>query len=127
MVSKVTCINRQQYTEINDTLSDINSIKCGVPQGSILGPLLFLIYINDIAHSSTILKFYLFADDTTIFYSSKESPKLQQQTLNTELNKVNSWLCNKLSLNVGKSCYLKFSLLPQTANFAVNIAKKPLN
>ena len=119
--------NRQQYTEINDTLSDINSIKCGVPQGSILGPLLFLIYINDIAHSSTILKFYLFADDTTIFYSSKKSPKLQQQTLNTELNKVNSWLnCNKLCLNVGKSCYLKFSLLPQTTNFAVNIAKKPL-
>ena len=119
--------NRLQYTEIDNTLSDPDSIKCGVPQGSILGPLLFLIYINDIMHASSTLKFYLFADDTTIFYSSKQTPNVQQQTLNTELEKVNAWLnCNKLSLNVGKSCYLKFSLLPPAPNGIIKIANKPL-
>ena len=65
--------NRQQCTEINGTFSDIEVTKCGVPQGSILGPFLFLIYINDIVKSAKILKFYLFADDTTLFYSSKNN------------------------------------------------------
>ena len=51
------------------TLSTMNYINCGVPQGSLLGPLLFLLYINDIIESTNILKFYLFADDTTIFSS----------------------------------------------------------
>ena len=69
----------------------------------------------------------MFADDTTLFHSSKQNPKIQQQTINTELNKVNSWLnCNKLSLNVGKSCYLKFSLLKSTPNITIKIANKPL-
>ena len=106
----------------------MDTIKCGVPQGSILGPLLFLIYINDIVNSSTILKFILFADDTTIFYSSKPSPTLQK-TLNNELDKVNNWLnCNKLSLNIGKSCYLNFSLLPPPSKkVTLKMANKPLN
>ena len=109
--------NRQQYTDIDGTLSDIDYIKFGVPQGSILGPLLFLIYINDIVHSSDILKFFLFADDTTIYYSTKTSHNIQK-TLNSELDKVNTWLnCNKLSLNTGKSCYLKFSLLPSMTSY----------
>ena len=102
--------DRQQYTNINGTLSSLEYMKCGVPQGSILGPLLFLIYINDIVQSSSILKFILFADDTTIFFSGKPSPSFQN-TLNIELDKVNSWLnCNKLSLNVEKSKILSFSL-----------------
>ena len=116
---------RQQFTEIDDTLSDIGYIKCGVPQGSILGPLLFLIYINDIVNSSTILKFFLFADDTTLFFSSKPSPTIEK-TINSELNRVNVWInSNKLSLNVNKSCYLKFSLLPSTPNIHIKLANKP--
>ena len=105
--------NRKQYTQIEDTLSEWNYVKHGVPQGSILGTILILIYINDIVNTSTILKFILFADDTTIYYSSKPTD-FTQEVLNKELNKVKSWLdCNKLSLNVDKSCYLKFSLLPE--------------
>ena len=103
--------DRQQLTEINDTLSDIDYIKCGVPHGSILGPLLFLIYINDIENTSTVLNIFLFADNTTIFFSSKPSAMVEK-VLNDELKKVNKWLVsNKLSLNINKSCYLNFSLL----------------
>lgn len=59
--------NRRQYVEYNGVSSDHHLVKCGIPQGSILGPLLFLIYINDTVHSTTILNFILFADDTNVF------------------------------------------------------------
>ena len=117
---------RQQCTEIGNTLSYIDEIQCGVPQGSILGPLLFLIYINDIILSSSILKFYLFADDTTIFYSSKINAKTEK-ILNTELNKVHNWLnCNKLSLNIKKSCFLKFSHVKEKIKVVPKLAKCPI-
>ena len=58
--------NRTQIVEVNGQVSEKGTIKHGVPQGSILGPLLFLLYINDISQSSDILKFFLFADDTTV-------------------------------------------------------------
>ena len=100
--------NRTQFTQIGDKLSDVAHIKHGVPQGSILGPLLFLIYINDIIESSSILKFFLFADDTTVFYTDKTNTNTEK-TLNTELAKVSNWLAaNKLSLNVAKSTFMHF-------------------
>jgi len=84
------------------------NIDCGVPQGSVLGPLLFLIYINDIAQSSTLLDFHLFADDTSIFYKHKNFIEMEE-ILNKELENVSNWLiANKLSLNVGKSNVLVF-------------------
>ena len=98
-----------QCTEIGDTQSKLNYIKCGVPQGSILGPLLFLLYINDIILSSNILKFTLFADDTSLFYSHKNKSEATN-ILNTELSKICQWLsANKLSLNVKKSKLLVFT------------------
>ena len=60
--------NRTQYVYYNNIKSNSGKLSCGVPQGSILGPLLFILYINDIVNTS-MLKFVLFADDTTILYS----------------------------------------------------------
>ena len=100
--------DREQCVQVNNATSDFEFIKHGVPQGSILGPLLFLLYINDISESSHKLDFYLFADDTTIFISDTNPTRLEQ-TLNTELALVSKWLiANKLSLNVGKSNVLLF-------------------
>ena len=78
-------------------------INCGVPQGSVLGPLLFLIYINDISRTSNLLQFHSFVDDTSIFYSNKDANKIEK-VVNEELAFVAQWLsANKLSLNVTKS------------------------
>jgi Reverse transcriptase (RNA-dependent DNA polymerase) len=79
-----------------------------VPQGSILGPLLFLIYINDIVNCSKILKFILFADDTNLFHSHKDAFELMK-SINIELSKLSDWFrANKLSLNVKKTNYILF-------------------
>ena len=67
--------NRPQLVKVGGEISNRLIIKCGVPQGSVLGPLLFLYYINDIYKSSDILKFHLFGDDPSIFYSHKKLEK----------------------------------------------------
>lgn len=107
--------NRKQYVIINNSKSDILPIRIGTPQGSILSPLLFLIFINDIVNSSNILKFNLFADDTCIYLNHSNIQDLFS-TFNIELGKISLWIkANKLSLNVKKSAYLLFSgrkLLP---------------
>ena len=64
--------NRKQYVEYNGHRSLRNEISCGVPQGSILGPLFFLLYINDINNASNLLNLILFADDTNVFMSHKD-------------------------------------------------------
>ena len=91
--------NRKQYVVIYDGCSDLLDMICGVPQGSVLGPILFIIYINDIRNVSDVVKCVLFADDTNIFCSERNLTDLQL-TLNRELGKLFMWFSvNKLSLN----------------------------
>ena len=102
--------NRQQYVSFNGNDSQPQVIKCGVPQGSILGPLLFLLYVNDIANASSVLFMILFADDTNVFVQGKNINKMFN-TMNGELQKLAEWMCiNKLSLSVKKTEYIIFSL-----------------
>ena len=103
--------NRKQYVEINITQSTKNYISVGVPQGSILGPLLFIIYINDIIHSSTVFKFIIFADDTTLYYNTLDTQEDMDDILNDELVQINNWLkVNILSLNVAKTKAMLFHM-----------------
>ena len=100
--------NRHQYVTINGFDSSQLEIQCGVPQGSTLGPLLFLLYINDLRYSLQKSIASHFADDTSITYSSKKLKTLET-ILNTDLKGISDWLkANRLSLNVDKSKLLIF-------------------
>ena len=100
--------NRKQFITYNNNNTSFKEITCGVPQGSILGPLLFLIYVNDLSQASQILDPIMFADDTNLFYSHSEIKTLFE-TVNCELENINQWFkANKLSLNIDKTNYTLF-------------------
>ena len=97
--------SRTQFTKINGEISSSEQIKYGVPQGSILGPLLFLIYINDLPNATSFF-IKLFADDTFLCAQNKDISILESYT-NVELQKVFVWLAsNKLTLNLSKSKFM---------------------
>ena len=101
--------DRFQYVHVNSFDSSMKKIECGVPQGSLLGPLLFIVYINDFYRSSDKLSFILFADDSNLFYSHPD-PNTLISTVNDELKNVSQWIyANKLSLNIEKTKYMFFS------------------
>ena len=98
--------NRKQYVIHNNEKSTLEKLTCGVPQGSILGPLLFILYVNDIVNTSSVLKFVLFADDTTILYSHEDLVS-NINVVNNELKEVTNWFkANRLSVNAKKTNYM---------------------
>lgn len=95
--------NRQQFVSIGNTISEIRTISSGVPQGSNLGPLLFLLFINDICKLNLKGEICLFADDTSLFYKDVQYRNIQQQ-MDHDLNLLYDYFCaNKLSLNLKKT------------------------
>ena len=118
---------RKQYISFDQEKTEMLHIKCGVPQGSIIGPLLFLLYVNDLPNASKILDPIMFADDTNLFYSHSDI-KILFKTVNEELHKLSEWFsCNKLSLNTDKTKYTFFHKLRQSDNIPLKLPKLTIN
>jgi hypothetical protein len=113
--------NRQQFVAVNGMVSDNLSINCGVPQGSVLGPLLFLIYINNLPLALPKNKFTLFADDTTTCISNRSLMSLNIEIEHTQVQIFTWFTANKLVVNKDKTQSIIFSL-----RILVKIVK-PLN
>ena len=120
--------NRLQAVKLGQNLSEFQTITCGVPQRSVLGPLLVLIFINDIFISTSKVNFHLFADDTCIFCSKNDLSQLERN-LNTSLEDISNLLkANKLTLNVKESNLLLINLsknkkLKETINIFIEHQK----
>ena len=113
--------DRKYFVNINGMNSETRIVNIGVPQGSTLGPLLFLLYVNDMENCSSILNFTLFADDTTLGYSCDNFQNLQN-ILEQEVQKVTKWLAaNKLLLNVNKTHSMLFTNKRNVPNLKVRI------
>ena len=101
-----------QCVKIRQTVSDFKKFTCEDSQGSVLGLLLFLIYINDIHKSDLIAEFYLFADDTALFCANKNINQIKNN-INTSLDNIANWLKAKKNwTNLDKSKLFYFDLSP---------------
>ena len=110
--------NRYQYVDFNGSISSTKVVDTGVPQGSILGPLLFLIYINDLPSVSPLFNMVMYADDTTLYCNL--SNNTNENDLNSELHKISEWLAsNKLSLNAQKTKFMVFHSMQRKVKYPV--------
>ena len=113
--------NRKQYVLVNETKSKLLSVNFGVPQGSVLGPLLFLLYINDLNKAIKYSTTRHFADDTSLLIKKKSLKQLQKQ-LNIDLKSLYKWLnANKISLNVGKTELIIFRNIKKEIDYDLKI------
>ena len=109
---------RHQYVDYNDAKSETKSVLIGVPQGPILGPLLFLIYINDLPSVTPIFHMLMYADDTTLYCNLNGVNS--EVKINNELSKISEWLSsNKLSLNIKKTKFMVFHTPQRRVNYPV--------
>ena len=107
--------NRKQCTSVNGYVSNQENVICGIPQGSTVGPLMYIIYVNDIISSIRCCKYYMYADDT-IIYTSGMLPECTNR-LTQDLTTFKHWCnMNKLTLNVKKTKYTIFGLRSKTRN-----------
>ena len=119
--------NRRQYVCINDSNSECLDVKCGVPQGSILGPALFILCVNDMCNVSKSLKSILFADDTNLFYAGKDLNEICE-LVSRELYILHMWFqVNKLSLNGAKTNFMIFCNKRYEENYMVSINGMNIN
>ena len=111
----------KQFVSVNGFNSNISTITNGVPQGSVLGPLLFLIYINDLNVAIKHCKVHHFADDTNLLNINK-SPKHLNKFINIDLKNLTKWLnANKISLNVSKTEMVLFRPKRKSMDFNLKI------
>jgi len=109
--------DRKQFVRYQMHDSDHKTIQCGVPQGSILGPLLFILYINDIMNATSLFDVILFADDTTLLFSHPDIAS-QNDIINNELQEICNWFkANKLSVNASKTNYMVLGTQYSTAKY----------
>jgi endonuclease/exonuclease/phosphatase family metal-dependent hydrolase len=119
--------NRKQYVNVNCCNSSRLPVTSGVPQGSILGPLLFSLYINDMHACSSKLNFIHFADDTTLFMRGPNLSDLCSE-INEELKLIDLWLCsNRLSLNIDKTASMVHTNKDKSSLIPLQIRGKPIN
>ena len=119
--------DRSQYVQIDNVKSNPHTVSCGIPQGSVMGPLIFNIFINDIIKATRKFTLIIYADDTTLVSHLENFGATNiaiEDGLNQEISKVNTWLLsNKLVLNVAKSKCMLFFKHPKivpTLNLSIN-------
>ena len=121
--------NRTQVVDYQGVLSNPEEVSIGVPQGSILGPLLFILHVNDLSQVVTKCSILMYADDTVLFFSAKQA-SIIEETLNKELAEIDQWLYeNSLFINVSKTEAMLFGTTPKLCgvdSFSINVNGVPL-
>ena len=118
---------RSQFTIVNNEISNTRNVTTGVPQGSVLGPLLYLLYVESLSVAGITAEHYMFADDTALLYHGKNSPELQN-TINNDLVRFLHWLsANSLVINESKTVFLHFHQKLINLPVQININNKPIS